>query len=471
MEGETSDITLFLGRFHPLILHLPIGFLTMAFTLEVLSRFKRFGHFRASVGFVLLLGCGFAIIASALGYLLAQSGGYNEGLLSVHQWSGIGVAAISAVAAMLLWLYKRKPSVVLDRAYLAALSTMMLSLAVAGHYGGSLTHGSDYLSQHMPEGLRLITGMGPKENYVRPKITDLQEAVVYTDIIEPIFRTYCTSCHNESKSKGDLMMHTAEFLMKGGEGGAVLIPGNADESPITQRILLPESHEDHMPPEGKSQPSEEELDLLLWWVNAGAPFDKKVAEVTVTADVEAILEELAEPGAGKSEVELLLAGNVAPADETVLSQIRGKDVTVSALSDEIHWLQADVVPGANTDSILTSFAKIAEQLTWLNMGGSSVSDNALSVMGSFRNLTRLHLGNTEVTDEGLKHLQGLTYLESLNLYGTSVTDEGIQQLAALKNLKTLYLWQTRVTPEGAERLSKAIPGLQVNLGAEVSSAK
>src|SRR5690606_28463230 len=135
--------------------------------------------------------------------------------------------------------YKRRPSVALDRVYVAALSATMLSLTVAGHYGGSLTHGSEYLTQHMPDGLRMIAGLGPKENYVRPQITNLQEAVVYTDIIDPIFRTHCTSCHNETKSKGDLMMHTPDYLMQGGESGAALIPGNANESPITQRIQLP----------------------------------------------------------------------------------------------------------------------------------------------------------------------------------------------------------------------------------------
>jgi len=38
--NEVSDIVLFFGRFHPLVVHLPIGFLFFAFILEVFARWK-----------------------------------------------------------------------------------------------------------------------------------------------------------------------------------------------------------------------------------------------------------------------------------------------------------------------------------------------------------------------------------------------------------------------------------------------
>ncbi len=42
----------------------------------------------------------------------------------------------------------------------------------------------------------------------------LEEAVVYADIIEPIFQTKCMSCHNSGKSKGELTMETKEAYSK-----------------------------------------------------------------------------------------------------------------------------------------------------------------------------------------------------------------------------------------------------------------
>ena len=57
---------------------------------------------------------------------------------------------------------------------------------------------------------------------------------------------------------------------------------------------------------------------------------------------------------------------------------------------------------------------------------------------------------------------------SLNLYGTAVTDAGLEQLKGLKHLRSLYLWQTKVTPEGVKALQAALPGCDINTGAELT---
>lgn len=466
MEQETSDVVLFFGRFHPMILHLPIGFLYIAFALEVLSRFKKFRQYKPSVGFVLLLGAASAVVAAILGYMLAQGGGYNEDLLAVHQWSGIGVAVASIVAFVLHRQSQVHASVVLDKAYISVMSVMAISLMVAGHFGGSLTHGSDYLTQYMPNGLRTIAGLPPKEHKEMKKITNLNEAVVFTDIVYPIIDARCNSCHNESKSKGDLQMHTAEALIKGGESGPVLVAGNAQESEMLKRIHLPENHDDHMPPEGKTQLTEAQVQLLTWWIDEGAPFDKKVAEVKVNENVQAVLNTLIDPDANKGEVEKLLASKVTPANDQMLGQLQRAGVQIMPLAAEVHWLQASVPQNYSDDSLMNNLSNVSAQLTWLDLGGTSTTDKALSSISNFKNLTRLHLENTAVTDEGLQHLKDLSYLEYLNLYGTQVSDQGIQQLAGLKNLKKLYVWQTQVTKKGAARLQEALPGLEVNMGIE-----
>jgi uncharacterized membrane protein len=468
MDGGSSDWVLFLGRFHPLILHVPIGFLTLAFVLEVLSRFNRFRHFQPTVGFVLLLGAVSAFLACVFGLMLAQSGGYQEKILSIHQWSGIAVCVLSVMAYAL----RQLPAANFrfrDKTYIATMSVMFVTIAVAGHYGGSLTHGSDYLTKHMPSGLRALAGIPEEEKFEKKIITNLDSAVVYADIIDPILRNTCTSCHSESKSKGDLMMHNEVVMLKGGESGELFIPGNAAGSLLMERILLPEDHEDHMPPEGKKQLTEKEVELLAWWINEGAAFDKLVSQVNVPADVQSILDELVTPGANMSEVEILLASESNPVSEQELVSLQQKGLSISTLSSEVHWLQADISPDAAADSILATFDKVSDNITWLNLAGTKTTDAGLSQLAKLKHLTRLHLDNTAITDKGLQHLKNLQYLESLNLYGTKVSDEGIQQLAGLKNLRKLYLWKTNVTPEGSARLKDALPDLDVNLGLEVSS--
>ena len=467
MEGDSSDIILFFGRFHPLILHLPIGFLVIAFLLEIFSRFPGFLPLRQSVGFVLILGSASAAIAALLGLMLARGGGYQETLLAYHQWTGIGLAVISVMALVLHRQASRQPSRKMDLTYLATMWMMVLLLAVTGHFGGSLTHGSDYLTRYMPDGLRRLAGLEPQEPVGRPLITDLNQALLYNDIIHPILDDYCTSCHNDEKRKGDLMMHTPEHLLKGGESGPSFISGDAANSDMIKRILLPEDHDDHMPREGKRQVSDDDLKLLIWWINEGAPFEKKVAEVDKDGKIMEVLEKLADPQAQKSASERLLDSAIAPVSDVVLASFRKKGVAVSPLSSESHWLQADVAPGLSGDSLVEAFNPVEEQITWLNLSGTSASDSALFSLANFRHLTRLHLGNTAITDEGLSHLKRLHYLESLNLYGTKISDSGLAHLKGLPGLRRLYLWQTRVTEEGVSSLKDAMPHLEIIMGEEV----
>ena len=468
---ETPDIVLFFGRFHPLILHLPIGFLALAFLLEILSRFERFRAYRPAVGLTLLLGAASAAVAAILGYMLAQGGGYGEDLLSLHQWLGIGTAVLAIVSFILYQQRNKQVNPVMDKAYVSTLSVMILVLMGAGHFGGSLTHGSDYLTQYMPNTLRKLAGMPAKESKEIKPITNLEEAVVYSDIIYPIFDTRCVSCHNPDKKKGELMMHTAEALLEGGENGPIFVAGDPEKSEMLLRIHLPEEDDDHMPPDGKSQLTDEQVALLTWWVAQGAPFDKTVAEVSVDEETQAVLNTLVDPNANKSEVEVLLASEVAPADEQTVANLQQRGVMIMPLAEKVHWLQVNVPRSASADSLMNELGKASEQITWLDFGNTATTDEALETLPQFKNVTRLHLENTQVTDAGLAFIAKLPYLEYLNLYGTQVTDEGIQQLGSLPNLRKLYLWQTQVTEQGAAQLQEANPQIEVNIGVENAEAK
>src|SRR5262245_31759152 len=73
----------------------------------------------------------------------------------------------------------------------------------------------------------------------------------------------CAECHNAPKKdasgkmvnpKAGLRMDAPSHLLKGGTGGPAVEPGDPDKSLIYQRVLLPPSHEDAMPPKGKGTP-------------------------------------------------------------------------------------------------------------------------------------------------------------------------------------------------------------------------
>src|SRR5262249_25625354 len=52
--------------------------------------------------------------------------------------------------------------------------------------------------------------------------------------IAPLFKKYCLGCHNANDAEHGLVLESYEGLLKGGDGGAVVVPGKSDVS----RLLL-----------------------------------------------------------------------------------------------------------------------------------------------------------------------------------------------------------------------------------------
>jgi uncharacterized membrane protein len=250
---------LFLGRFHPALVHLPIGLVLLVGVLELLARTRRFRHANAGIGYILALAVPGALGSAIAGWLLAAAGGYEGDTLEWHRWSGVATTVLLSAAALL-------HQVNLLRAYRATLILTLLALLLAGHYGGSLTHGAGYLLEHAPVPLKKLFRHGGD-----PLTAPSPEAEAYATLIQPVFNQYCVSCHGADKSKAGLRLDSHAAVMKGGEHGAVVVRAKAAESLLLQRMHLPVEDDDHMPPDGKPQPGAAEIRLLEWWVSLGAP--------------------------------------------------------------------------------------------------------------------------------------------------------------------------------------------------------
>ena len=90
--------------------------------------------------------------------------------------------------------------------------------------------------------------------------------------IKPILEAACVHCHGEKNSKGDLRMDTKEAMIKGGENGTALVPGDAAKSPIYTSSALPADDDDVMPPKKEGVLAKEQLDLIKDWITQGAPW-------------------------------------------------------------------------------------------------------------------------------------------------------------------------------------------------------
>lgn len=467
-----SEWALFFGHFHPLVVHLPIGFLLVAALLEVGRRMGKLGVEESTITSILFWSAVSATIACLFGYLLSLGGGYEEETLNDHMWQGIGVAVFTWIAWSVKsdWLGNRIPAG--SALYLPAFVVALVLLGMAGHLGGSLTHGSDYLTQYTPEPFRTLAGIPPRKAAIAVKpITDVNQALVYEQIIDPILQSRCVQCHNADKSKGDLRYDTAEMIKKGGEDGPVFIAGKGLESAMVKRCLLPEEDDDHMPPKGKPQLTEGQVALITWWIDQGASFDKKVADLTVNEAVRPVLASLGGGGpiekgsaavAGPAPESPVLTMAVPAADQKLIDEVKKTGLLVLPVSKEKNQLEVSAVNARTfNDAQATVLPKISQQIVWLKLSDTKVSDATLAEVAKLKNLQKLHLEQTSVTDAGLKNLKGLEHLEYLNLYGTAITDAGLAELAGMKSLKTVYLWQTKVTETGLMNLKKAIPTLEI----------
>ncbi|WP_128548695.1 c-type cytochrome domain-containing protein [Larkinella soli] len=474
--AQPSDWVLFFGHFHPLIVHLPIGFLLIAGLLEIDRLTRRQSVNAHTITLILFWAAVSATLASIFGYLLSLGGGYEEETLNNHMWQGIGVAVFSWIA----WAVKserfRHKIRIGSLLYYPALAVSLVCLLAAGHLGGSLTHGSDYLTQYTPEPFRTLAGIPPREETIEDikPITDVNQALVYEQIVHPILKTRCIQCHNPSKSKADLRLDTPAMIRKGSEDGPVIVAGNTAQSKMLKVCLLPEEDDHHMPPKGKPQLTENQVALLTWWISQGAPFDKKVAELKVTDPVKPALAALgtgsAETGAGTvasgpAPESPVLTMKLPVPDPKAVEELKKTGLLVLPLAKEQNQLEVSAVNARSFgDAQAALLPKLSNQIVWLKLGDTEVSDATLAQVARLKNLQKLHLEQTKVTDGGLKNLKALPYLEYLNLYGTEVTDTGLKELAGMKALKTVYLWQTKVTETGVADLKKALPGLEVNMG-------
>jgi hypothetical protein len=224
--------------------------------LELLALRPSSKHLSSASRAILIISVPVTLGAALTGWLLAGGGDYDTDLLFQHRWAGVAVAAVSIV---LLVVHQRHQV----RLYRWLLVVLVGLLVFAGHQGGSLTHGSDYLAKHAPGPLRGLLGGGKSAN--KP-----QGNSAFARVVFPILDRNCVSCHNAEKVKGGLRMDTFEHLMKGGDNGVVVIAGRSAESELVVRSRLPLEHDDHMPPDGKPQPTTNEVTPRLrtcWTLN------------------------------------------------------------------------------------------------------------------------------------------------------------------------------------------------------------
>jgi mono/diheme cytochrome c family protein len=273
-SGTPSSFSLFLGHFHPLVVHLPIGVLVLVGLAELATFSPRFRErVDPALGLALPVLVLVTLTAFVLGHFLGRSGGFPAHALTLHRrFEFVATAGVCISLA----LYARQSVTQTPAArtvYRGALFATLTLLSVGAHFGGSVTHGDSYLTEYAPGPLKALLGgadaakPASSASARKPKSS---EPLVFDDVVRPILGKYCVDCHGPKKQKGKLRLDSLEAVLKGGEDGPAAVAGSSATSELVKRVKLPPDDDDRMPPEGKPGPTPEELAVISFWIDRGA---------------------------------------------------------------------------------------------------------------------------------------------------------------------------------------------------------
>ena len=502
------DFVYFLGRFHVLVLHLPIGILSLAIVFECLMRWKPFRFLTPAIAWTWLAGGIAGVGTVALGLMHATESGFQDSpAVDAHRMAGITLTAI----AFLFWILRLRPEPTassdwpawarqakLDAAYaklqplwgkggkldkfydkagwIVACVVTFVMMSVTGHLGGNLTHGETYLVQYAPKPIRRMIGLS-SETDPRPAPKDLASADIYLDIVAPALHARCDACHNDGKKSGGLSIANYDALMKGGKVGAVIKPGDGAGSNLFHRITLPSNSADFMPKDGKTPLTADQTAAVGVWIAAGAPKTGLVGTLKLSDAQKAVLAKALGLAGAAGTAPAGVAGSAAAYDENAnLPEVPRADATAMAALESAGFIVRPVatnrtlldvdytLPRPLADADLASLVKIGPQILRLNLRRAGLTDGQLKTVGQLPNLRRLRLEGNAIGDAGIAQLAGLKSLRYLNLAGTKVTDSGLMALGGLENLREVYVWQSAVTDAGLKAFRAAHPNIRVDAG-------
>ncbi len=468
-----ADSSLFLGRFHSLAVHLPIGFIILTAVLFAISKITKNPALLRPLPIMLLLGSLSAFAAVVLGLLLSEEGGYPANSLFWHQWLGITVVLVSFCS----WLWvkgligkkkdlketdvKEEESGFNRKNSSWIVLTLVLLISVTGHLGGNLTHGENYLFDYAPDFIQELMGSENSETkipFVFPEEPD--STLLYEHVLEKVLIQKCASCHDDATRKGGLIITTREGLLEGGENGAVLQAGSAMGSELFKRISMDPASRKFMPPKGAPLSYAETM-LLKFWIQEGMPFDLKVTDERIPEELKLILQTDYQLETERKAIYEKVT--VEPANEATLEKLRQLGFRVSTLSEENNFIEVVAKDSVSAEK-LNALIEVKEQLTWLDLSNSGMKDEWIAELNEFKMLTRLNLNSNSLSDSGIVKLQGLDNLEAILIHSTLITDSGIKNLVSLKNLKRIYVWNTKVSEDAVDSLLKEHPKLQIDRG-------
>ena len=443
------DLAAFFGRLHPLLVHLPIGFILLALLFD-LKRFKEKGSRFNFLNIIWFLAFISSFFSALMGWLLAQNGYYIDADLTPHQYTGILLVFFSCLGWVLRIKNINMPSLFMRINNLIVLFLLIL----VGHLGGSLTHGSDYLTKHAPD---FITSKQEYKNKLFEEYT-LDSIVVFKDFVQPLLNEKCVACHNNNISRGGLNLSNIESIKKGGRSGATFVSKNPSKSLIFKRISFSQDNEKFMPPTGIPF-SYHEIQLVQWWIQEGANYSGSLNEFSITPEIQTLL--LKQYGLDTREKPWVEKVKLDPLPPSAVIALEKANFSLRTLSQNNPLLDLRYQGEKLSQQALTLMETYAPYITWLNLSNCKLTNSDLKTIAKLENLTRLNLQQNSIRTNDLAPLNTLSHLEVLNLHSTLVNQDVFEILKSIPSLKKVFLWNTKVSLNAVLKNKPAFPSTEL----------
>jgi uncharacterized membrane protein len=431
-----------LGRMHPLFLHFPIAFLILVIVLDYLRYHPSFTEqkiFTQLLRYLFLIAILFTSLSALSGLFLSLEDGYASELLFLHKWSAVVLLFLALIV-----YYLRNKSWYSKKISGISSAVVIVVLIIAGHLGSTLTHGENFILEPLTRN---------KNTSIAP-----DEALVFEHAVLTVFEKKCISCHNSSKSKGDLVLNRQESVLKGGASGALFLPGDPDNSLLIQRLHLPVDDEKHMPPKGKTQLTDEEKALIELWIFHNAPFEQRIVQLPDGHPLRQVATNYLSLNDKRTR-----QYDFDGADPVILQSLRNENRVIQPLYKDSPAL--DIVffnPAEFKPLDLEELLALKQQIVSINLHQMPLQDDKSEVLRGFENLEKLNLNFTGISDHGLGSLGSFKNLRQISLSGTNIGYAGIKNfIKEQPMLRLVALWETKVTEHDILKLKEEFTGIQI----------
>ena len=427
------------GRMHPMFLHFPIVLLLLSFlSLWIPSHEQTVWNWFDGLRLIATLS---AVVTAIMGLLLSLEEAEVTQVLQWHKWGGVSIAFLALLFYMFSDFFVRHKLTGKSFTVFAG-----LLIFITGHWGAGLTHGDNYLLEPM----------------ARDRKINVEEAVVFNDVIRPILERKCLTCHREGNMKGGLLLENVSGIMKGGKTGPLFVPGKPEMSLLIYRIHLPVNEKKHMPPASKPDLTEQEAALLTAWIRSGALMKEKLVSLPAQDSFRVLASRMFSDEDKPLSEEIY---DFPPANHKTIAALNNNYRVIQPLSTGAAALSVQFygISGFSSNAI-EELLPLKQQVTELSLARMPVKDDDLKTISRFTNIKKLNLNYTDITGEGLKHIKTLKHLQQLSLSGTKVKASSLAYIDSLPALSKLFLWDTPIDSTGFKALKSRYAKLKIESG-------